>query len=152
MADEWDTPYDSDIAELADELDLPIDTIRDRFILLALDKGDPGPLCCFLIRGYVPGLAVRQRIGLMIAPEEALKQLHKRPPYRFEIKSPKRGPHNSTFNKMIRDRKLAKYVANLVAMWGPGTYDAAIKTVANHTGFGQQTVRDAYDAGKRSSK
>lgn len=84
----------------------------------------------------------------MVMPEEALARFTTdQLSYRFEIKSRtgKRGPKRSNLPIALRDRRLAKRVANLIAKIGPGSYEAAIKQIADETGWGVQTVRDAYD-------
>jgi len=144
------TPYDDDVRELAHDFGLSLNRARDRFIWAALQMGDAGPLICFLLTGYVPGLAVRQQLALMMAPEGAPGST----PFRFEIKSRngKRGPKRSNFPIGLRDRRLAKRVTDLIAKIGPGSYEAAIKQIADETGLGVQTVRDAYDPrGKKTT-
>jgi hypothetical protein len=150
------TPYDDDVRELAHDFGLSLNRARDRLIWAGLQMGDAGPLCCFLLTGYVPGLAVRQHLALMMAPEEAIARTTRRDalPFRFEIKSRagKRGPKRSNFPIGLRDRRLAKRVADLIAKHGPGSYEAAIKQIADETGLGVQTVRDAYDPrGKKTT-
>jgi hypothetical protein len=121
--------------------------------------GDASPLACFLLVGYVPGLAVRQYLALMMAPEEAIARTTRSGalPFRLEVRSRagKRGPKRSNFPIGLRDRRLAKRVADLIAKHGPGSYEAAIKQIADETGLGVQTVRDAYDPhaprGKRTT-
>jgi hypothetical protein len=153
-----ETPYDDHVRELAQEFGLSLNSARDRFILMALHMADARPLSCFLTRGYVPALAVRQYLAVMMTPEEGLAQTtigKKALPYRFEIKSRtgKRGPKGSNLPIALRDRRLAKRVANLIAKHGSGSYDAAIKQVADETHWGAQTVRDAYDGqGKKTAK
>jgi hypothetical protein len=153
-----ETPYDNDVRELAQDLGLSLNRARDRFIWVGLQMGDAGPLSVFLLRGYVPGLAVRHHLALMMTPEEALAQTtigKDRLPFRFEIKSRtgKRGPKRSNFQKGLRDRRLAERVANQIAKHGPGSYAAAIQQIAGETGKGVQTIRDAYDPrGKKATK
>jgi hypothetical protein len=152
-----ETPYDDDVRELARDFGLSLDRARDRFIWMGLQMGDPWPLVCFLLRGYVPGLAVRRHLALMMTPEEALAQTRfatDQLRYRFEIKSRtgKRGPKRSNLQIALRNRRLAKRVVDLIAKLGPGSYEAAIKQVADETRRGVQTVRDAYDHGKETVK
>lgn len=94
-------------------------------------------------------------------PETAsLKRSFRTPhAYRFQLKSRgKPGPSRSKFGISLRNRRIATRVAELISRHGPGSYDAAIKTVADETGKGEQTIRDAYDRtrksdqGKRSTK
>lgn len=152
-----ETPYDDYVRELAHEEGLSLNRARDRFIWVALQLGDVGPLTCFLLRGYVPGLAVRHHLALMMTPEEALAQTTIRNEllrFRFEIKSRtrKRGPKRSNLAIGLRDRRLAERVESLKAKHLPGTYEAVIRQIANETGLGVQTVRDAYDQRARQGK
>jgi hypothetical protein len=153
-----ETPYDGQVRELAQEFGLSLNRARDRFIWLGLQMGDAGPLSCFLLRGYVPGSPVRQHLALMMTSEEALAQTRfttDQLRYRFEIKSRtgKRGPKRSNLQIGLRNRRLAKRVVDLIAEIGPGSYEAAIKQVADETHWGPQTVRDAYDGqGKKTAK
>lgn len=148
-----DTPHDDDVREFQQELGLSLDQTRDRFIVAALQMGEVGPLVCFLAMGYVPGLAVRQHVALMMLPNEGVPPTRRQPlKYRFEIKSRsgKRGPRRGNFFKDLRNRKYANRVKELMEKRGPGTYDAAISEIALDTGFSKPTIRKAYD--KRSSK
>lgn len=153
-----ETPYDDDVRELAQDLGLSLNRARDRFIWAGLQMGDAGPLSVFLLRGYVPGLAVRHHLALMMQPEEALAQTRfttDQLRYRFEIKSRtgKRGPKRSNFPIKLRDRRLAKRVVDLFEKLGPGSYEAAIKQIADESRKGVQTIRDAYDPrGKKATK
>jgi hypothetical protein len=153
-----ETPYDDAVRELAQDFGLSLNRARDRFIWVGLQMGDAGPLSCFLLRGYVPGLAVLQVLALMMTREEALAQTtisKDRLRYRFEIKSRsgRRGPKRSNLPIALRNRRLGKRVSNLLETWGPGSYDAAIQQVADETRWGPQTVRDAYDGqGKKTPK
>jgi hypothetical protein len=151
-----ETPFDDDVREWAQDLGLSLNQARDRFILVALQMGNAQPLSCFLLRGYVPCLAVRQHLALMVTPEEILAQTRVKDQlrYRFEIKSRsgKRGPKRHNLAVALRNRRLAKRVADLIAKLGPGSYLAAIKQIASETRRGEQTVRDAYDHGKKTIK
>jgi hypothetical protein len=150
-----ETPYDDDVRELAQEFGLSLDQTRDRFILAALRMGEAGPLICFLLRGYVPGLPVRHHIALIMADEEGLPEgLRNTLNYHFDIKSRsgRRGPQRGKFETNLRRRKHGKLVKALMEKFGPGSYLAAIKQVAGESGLSEQTIRDAYDQGKRSSK
>jgi hypothetical protein len=143
-----ETPYDDQVRELAQEFGLSLNRARDRFIWVALQMGDAWPLSVFLLKGYVPGLAVRRHLALMMTPKEALAQTRfttDQLTYRFEIKSRtgKRGPKRSKFPIALRNRRLAKRVADFIAKQGPGSYEAAIQTVADETHWGVQTIRDA---------
>jgi hypothetical protein len=149
------TPYDDNVTELAHELGLSLNTARDRFIWMALQHGDVGPLVCFFVLGYVPALWLRQQLAMMLMPEAGLPETAKKElRFRLEIRARarRRGPRRSKFEIALRDRRLAKHVANLMNKIGPGSYLAAIKQVAEETGWGEQTVRDAYDKrhGKKS--
>jgi hypothetical protein len=150
-----ETPYDDDVRELARDFGLSLDQTRDRFILSALQMGDAGPLICFLLEEYVPGLEVRQHIALMMTNEEALPEaLRQTVRYRFEIKprSGKPGPKRGHFWKQLRDRNHRKRVKELMEKLGPGSYLAAIKQVAGETGLSEQTIRHAYDQARKSRK
>jgi hypothetical protein len=146
-----DTPYDEDVRDLAREKCLSLDRARDRFIWVALQMGEVGPLVCFLLRGYVPGLAVRQHVALMLVDStSASDNVH----YRLVVKSRggKHGPRRSNFLIALRQRKYRKRVRELMEEFGRGSYLAAIKQVAGESGLSEQTIRDAYDQGKRSRK
>jgi hypothetical protein len=150
------TPYDDEIDAIAKDKGLSIDEARDGYIMMALRCGDANPIACFLLSGYEPGLWLRRCLGAMLAPEKALSD-SKLLQFRFDIKSRngKRGPVKSKFKKARRNDRLATAVRLLMDRYGPGSYDAAIKTVASETGLSEQTVRDAYDEtrrGKRSAK
>jgi hypothetical protein len=141
------------VREFQQELGLSLDRTRDRFIWAALLMGEVGPLVCFLAMGYVPGLAVRQHVALMMLPNEGVPPTRRQPlEYRFEIKSRsgKRGPRRGSFFKWLRDRKCAERVKELMKGYGPGSYDAAVRQIALDTGLSKPTIRNAYD--KRSSK
>jgi hypothetical protein len=152
-----ETPYDDDVRELAHDFGLSLNHARDRFIWVGLQMRDVGPLICFLLMGYVPGLTLRQNLALMMEPEEALAQTSIRKEllrFRFEIKSRtgKRGPKRSNLEVGLRDRRIAKRVRNLMAKIGSGSYEAAIRQIADETNLGVQTVRDAYDErGKKTT-
>jgi len=157
--DDLETPYDEEISDWALEKGLSLDQARDRFIFAALEMGDVAPLCCFLLRGYVPALAVRQHIGLMLAREQSLADsIRARVHYRLEIKPRllRRGPRRDKFEVALRNRRLGRRMAKLIEEIGPGSYLSAAKTVSAETGWSEQTVRDAYDdqpaKGKRSTK
>jgi hypothetical protein len=150
------TPYDDEIEAIAKDKGLSIDEARDGYIWMALRCGDANPIACFLLSGYVPGLGLRRCLGAMLAPEKALSG-SKLLQFRFDIKSRngKRGPVKSKFKIARRNDQLAAAVRSLIEMYGPGSYDAAIKIVASASGLSEQTVRDAYDKtrqGKRSAK
>ena len=150
-----ETPYDDDVRELARDFGLSLDQTRDRFILSSLQMGEAGPLICFLLNGYVPGLEVRQHIALMITDEEALPEaLRETVRYRLEIKprGGKPGPKRGGFWKQLRNRKHSKRVKDLMERLGPGSYLAAIKQVSDETGLSEQTIRHAYDQGRKSRK
>ena len=155
-----DTPYDDDVEAIAKDKGLSIDVARDRFIWVALQLGDAGPLRCFLLRGYVPPLRLRKWLGMMMLPEGAISlvpKIKQELRFRFDIKSRdrKRGPVKRKFKIARRNDQLATAVRSIIEMHGRGSYDAAIKTVASETGCSEQTVRDAYDKtrrGKRSAK
>ena len=145
-----ETPYDEDVREFARDFGLSLNQTRDRFIWAGLQMGDVGPLVCFLLRGYVPGLTVRHILAFMMTSEEALAQTTIKKEllrFRFEIKSRtgKHGPKRSHFEINLRNRRTAKRVKDLMAKIGPGSYEAAIKQIADETGLGVQTVRDSYD-------
>jgi hypothetical protein len=150
-----ETPYDDDVTELAREQGLSLNKARDKFIWIALQMGNIGPLVCFLLVGYVPGLALRHHLAMMLATEQDLPQVAKRElRFRLEIKprSVKRGPRQSSFEIALRNRKHAQRVAALIAKLGPGSYLSAIKTVAGKTGLSEKTIRNAYDHHRRQGK
>src|SRR5262245_53419956 len=155
MTELEDTPYDGDVKEWAREKGWTLDKARDQLIWAGLQMGDVGPLVCFLIQGHVPTLYLRQHIGLMLGPDQALSErLRKDVPFLLEIKSRtgKRGPKRRSFEVALRNRRIAKSVEKLMAQIGPGSYDAAIKQVAAETQRGEQTVRDAYDQHRHGTK
>lgn len=53
----FDNPYDDDVRSFSQEFGLSLDDARDRFIWVALQSGDTGPLICFLIEGPKPPLS-----------------------------------------------------------------------------------------------
>jgi hypothetical protein len=150
-----ETPYDDDVRELARENGLSLNRARDGFIWAGLQMGDVGPLVCFLLSGYMPGLALRHHLASMIAAKQSLPEsVRRKLCFRFEIRSctGKRGPRRSNFAIGLRNRQLAKRVKDLMAEFGAGSYEAAIKQVADETGWGKQTVRDSYDERKQQGK
>jgi hypothetical protein len=155
-----ETPYDDDVSDLARVKCVSLDRARDMFIYIALQMGEPGPLICFLLRGYVPGLAIRQHIAMMMLDDEATqqddfpKEVLRKVLCRFEIKarSGKRGPKRGNFRISVRNYKYRKQVQELIAKLGRGSYLAAITKVAEETGLSEQSIRHAYDQGTRSSK
>jgi len=117
------------VEEWAREKGWTLDEARDRVIWVGLQMGDVGPLVCFLVQGYVPTLHVRQYLGLMFAPDQALSErLRKDLPFRLVVKSRsgKRGPNRSNFVIALRNRRIAKSVETLMGQIGSGSYDAAI--------------------------
>src|ERR1700753_1196203 len=93
-----ETPYDDEVRDIAREFSLSLNRARDRLIWAALQMGHTGPLVCFLLRGYVPGLAVRQHIAVMMPRQEGLPESIKEVVhYRFDInpRSGKRGPRQN---------------------------------------------------------
>jgi len=140
-------PYEDVANEVAREADIPLSEARDRVITAFLRYGEVGPLVCFLIAGHVPALEVRHSIAVMLAPDHALTEdLMKRCPYRLVAKA-RSGERRPKINLdiLLRDRRLAKLVAELLKKFGRGSYDAAIKQVAADTGLGEETIRAAYD-------
>ncbi len=95
MTDIKETPYDDVVEEFMREEGWSLDQARDCVIWAGVQMGDTGPLICFLLRGYVPGLRVRQRLAMMLVDEQALPAKFKKDwRIRFEIKARdgKRGP------------------------------------------------------------
>jgi len=71
-----ETPYDDDVRDLARVKCVSLDRARDLFIYIALQMGELGPLICFLLRGYVPSLAIRQHIAMMMLGDDAMQDKH----------------------------------------------------------------------------
>jgi hypothetical protein len=114
--------------------DPPLDVARDRLILEQLLSGDSGALAAALLDGHMPGLAVRQCLGLMlldwpeaeaaVAAKPALNEDLWRLPFRLIAKARprKRGRRRSPDDGDAASANVSRLVGDL-------SYDAAIARV-----------------------
>jgi hypothetical protein len=110
-------------------------------------KGDLRPLADAILKGHEIDKAVLNALRLMILDDDAVPaSLKDLTPYRLESKrrSGKPGRPKQPEN-FVRDLVIHTRVDNRIKELGPGTYDAAIKDVAERTGHSERVVRNAYD-------
>ena len=149
----WDkesTPWGQEADFLSRQSGNPFAICRDFVILNYLDYGDPRPLAALFMTGEAPGPAVLRYVaGMMGAPtHNKLLDL----PFEMILKGRNgRKPKNRELK--WRDFLLNKHVEKEMAR-GNKYEHAAVPDIAELSGLGEQTVRDAYDKyhSRRKSK
>jgi hypothetical protein len=139
-----DNPFDSRAEWKARTEGWPIERGRDYVILEGLRMGDPDPLAHFLLYGHIPGVNTRRFLARMLHPISA-PESEAVVPFALVPKSRRPGKRPRKLERIERDRLLQENVARAIAELGRGSYEAVVKTVAEKTAIGEQTVRDAYD-------
>ena len=140
----WDkknTPWGQEAAFLSDQSDEPFAIWRDFIILSYLQYGDPRPLVALFMTGKAPGPAVLRYVaGMMGHPtHNKLRDL----PFEMFLKG-RNGRKPKDRELVWRDFLLNKNVEKEMAL--DKKYEhAAVPDVAELSGLGKQTVRDAYD-------
>lgn len=142
--DQWDkesTPWGQEADYYSQQTGEPFAKCRDVIILSYLCCGDARPLVALFATGEAPGPGVLRYVaGMMGAPTHSK---HRELPFRMYLKG-RNGNKRKDGELRWRDFLLSKNVENEIA--GGKKYEhAAIPDVAELSGLGKQTVRDAYD-------
>ena len=143
-AGDADNPFDTRAEWIAREKGWPIARGRDYVIIEGLRIGDTAPLAYFLLLGHAPAVNTRRFLARLLSPlsapgsEDVI-------PFMLVPKSRRSGKRARKLERIERDRLLAKNVEQNISNLGRGSYDTVIKTIAEKTAIGEQTVRDAYD-------
>ena len=113
-------------------------------IVRYLKAGDTRALAWWLYNGHCPSPIVLKYIACMLQPgKPVLKHL----PFELATKSlaPKRGRPKKGPEPNLRDWLIFKNVYELIKDMGDGSYDAAIKQIAELEGLNEHVVKRAYD-------
>jgi hypothetical protein len=125
--------------------DIPRAEAIDLVIVRYLRFGDTRALAWWLDEGHTPSPATFKYIACMLQPGSGAST--KSLPYELIAKSrtPKRGRPPKGPEPDLRDWLIYKNVQRLMDEKGPGTYDAAIRQIADLDGLNQAAVKRAYE-------
>lgn len=140
----WDkenTPWGQEADFYSQKTGEPFAKCRDIIITEYLHSGDPRPLAEIFMTGKAPGPGVlRYLAGMMGAPSH---DKHLDLPFELILKG-RKGKKPKNRELKWRDFLLNKNVEKEMIQ-GKKYEHAAVPDVAELSGLGQQTVRDAYD-------
>lgn len=140
---EWPWTIEANILNQSDK-DFDNSTI-DLVITRYLMSGDVRPLAWWLQEGHVPGSDLLNYISAMLSPGNAST---KNLPFELNTKSrtAKRGRPPKGPEEKIRDMLTFLQVEAIMERGGRGSYDSALKEVAELQGLELPTIKRAYDS------
>ena len=125
--------------------DIPHAEAIDLIIVRYLRFGDTRALAWWLYEGHTPSPTTLKYIACMLQPGSGAAT--KSFPYELIAKSrtPKRGRPIKRPEENLRDWLIYKNVQRLMDEKGPGTYDAAIRQIADLDCLNQAVVKRGYE-------
>jgi hypothetical protein len=140
-----DQPWTIEADMISTIRDIPIIEAIDLVIVRYLKSGDTRAMAWWFYEGHCPSKIVLNYIACMLQPGSGASP----DSFPFELitksRKPKRGRPKKGPEPLLRDWLIFRNVFDRMSELGPGSYDSAIKSVAELDGLDEHSVKRAYD-------